>query len=41
MSQPRPEKKPEPAKPRVLPMELQVVDRLVDETGRWEVASRA
>jgi hypothetical protein len=25
---------------RVLPMQLQVGDRLVDETGEWEVASR-
>jgi hypothetical protein len=41
MSKPRSEKKPEPAERRVLPMELQVGDRLVDETGEWEVASRA
>ena len=46
MARPRPEKKrqenrPErPAKQRVLPMQLQVGDRLFDETGEWEVASR-
>jgi hypothetical protein len=36
MAKPRPEKKREPAQPatrRVLPMELQIGDRLVDETG--------
>jgi hypothetical protein len=40
MPRPRPEKKREPALPaehRVLPMELQVGDRLTDETGEWEV----
>ena len=40
MAKPRPEKKREPAQPatrRVLPMELQVGDRFVDETGEWEV----
>ena len=40
---PRPEKKREPAAPvgrRVLPMQFQIGDRLVDETGEWEVASR-
>jgi hypothetical protein len=34
------EQKPEPAPPatrRVLPMELQVGDRVTDETGKWEV----
>ena len=39
----RPDKKPEPAPPitrRVLPMQLQVGDRLVDETGEWEVTVR-
>ena len=38
-----PEKKREPAAPptrRVLPMELQVGDRLADETGEWEVIGR-
>jgi len=38
-----PAKKPDPAKPpevRVLPMELQVGDRLSDETGEWEVVGR-
>jgi len=36
----RPEKKREPEQPatrRVLPMELRIGDRLVDETGEWEV----
>ena len=42
---PRPEKKRQeapgqPAEQRVLPMQLQLGDRLVDETGMWEVASR-
>jgi hypothetical protein len=35
-----PAQKPDPSKPpeiRVLPMELQVGDRLTDETGEWEV----
>ena len=44
MTRTRPEKKREPTAPkaasRVLPMELRVGDRLVDETGTWEVASR-
>ena len=29
-----------PATMRILPMQLQVGDRLSDETGEWEVASR-
>jgi hypothetical protein len=29
-----------PAATRILPMQLQVGDRLADETGEWEVASR-
>jgi len=29
-----------PAERRVLPMELQVGDRLADETGEWEVIGR-
>jgi hypothetical protein len=36
----RPEKKREPraaADPKILPMELQVGDRLANETGEWEV----
>src|SRR2546428_5905562 len=40
MASPRPEKKREPAAPaasKVLPMELQVGDRITDETGEWEV----
>ena len=40
MARPRPEKKSEPAQPatrRVLPTELRIGDRLVDETGKWEV----
>ena len=39
----RPEKKREPEPPatrRVLPMELQIGDRLSDETGEWEVVGR-
>jgi len=43
MAKPRPEKKSEPksaAERRVLPMELQVGDRLTDETGEWEIAGR-
>jgi bacillopeptidase F (M6 metalloprotease family) len=45
MAEPRPEKKRQeapgrPAEQRVLAMQLQVGDRLVDETGTWEVASR-
>jgi hypothetical protein len=45
MAEPRPEKKRQeapgqPAEQRVLPMQLQIGDRLVDETGTWEVASR-
>jgi hypothetical protein len=40
MARPRPERKSEPAAPaasKVLPMELQVGDRLADETSDWEV----
>jgi len=40
----RPEKKRQPAEPaerRVLPMELQVGDRLADETGEWEIIGRS
>ena len=40
MARPRPEKKREPgaaADPKILPMELQVGDRLADETGEREV----
>jgi hypothetical protein len=45
MAGPRPEKKRQeaprqPAEQQVLPMQLQIGDRLVDETGTWEVASR-
>jgi hypothetical protein len=41
MAKPRPEKKKrEPAERRVLPMELQLGDRLADETGEWEVIGR-
>jgi hypothetical protein len=29
-----------PATPRILPMQLQVGDRISDETGEWEVANR-
>jgi hypothetical protein len=38
-----PEKKPPPAKPpelRVLPMQLQIGDRLTDETSEYEVIGR-
>jgi hypothetical protein len=43
MARPRPAKRSEPAPPatrRVLPMELRVGDRLVDESGEWEVIGR-
>jgi hypothetical protein len=47
MAKPRPAKKPEPEKPanaratlRVLPMDLQVGDRVADESGEWEVIGR-
>jgi hypothetical protein len=39
----RPAKKADPAKPpelRLLPMQLQIVDRLRDETGEYEVIGR-
>ena len=40
MARPRPERKSEPEAPterRVLPMQLQIGDRLADETVEWEV----
>jgi hypothetical protein len=43
VAKPRPEKKREENKPdeqRVLPMQLQVADRLTDETGEYEVIGR-
>jgi len=43
MVRPRPEKKREPEQPatrRLLPMELRIGDRLIDETGEWEVIGR-
>ena len=43
MAKPRPEKKSDPVPPatrRVLPMELQIGDRLANETGDWEVIGR-
>jgi hypothetical protein len=43
MARPRPERKREPTSPaerRVLPMELQVGDRITDETGDWEIIGR-
>jgi hypothetical protein len=43
MVKPKPEKTPASAAPatiRVLPMELRVGDRLVDETGEWEIVGR-
>ena len=42
-ARPRPTKKSEPApsaERRVLPMELQIGDRLTDETGEWEITVR-
>jgi len=43
-AKPKPEKKPAaraaPATIRVLPRELRVGDRLVDETGEWEIIGR-
>ena len=43
MAKPTPEKKPaaaaSPTK-RILPMELQIGDRIVDETGEYEVVGR-
>src|SRR5438309_677135 len=42
-SAPRPEKKPAPSTPpplRVLPMQLQLGDRLVDERDEWRVIGR-
>jgi hypothetical protein len=44
VAKPKPENKPTAATPatsRVLPMELKIGDRLVDETGEWEVVGRA
>jgi hypothetical protein len=42
MAEPKPEKKQAaaPAPTRILPMELKIGDRLVDETGEWEVVGR-
>jgi hypothetical protein len=43
MARPRPEKKDQPGTPaarRVLPMELQIGDRLADETGEYDVIGR-
>jgi hypothetical protein len=43
MAKPKPEGMPGPAKPatiRILPMELQLGDRLGDETGEWKVVGR-
>ena len=43
MARPKPEKKPAAAAPptkRILPMELQLGDRIVDETGEYEVIGR-
>jgi len=39
----RPEKKSQQSAPterRILPMQLQIGDRLIDETGEWEVIGR-
>ena len=42
MARPRPENKREttPALAKILPMQLRVGDRLVDESGEWEVIAR-
>lgn len=43
MAKPKPEKKPAASAPsttRVLPMKLQIGDRLSDETGEYEVIGR-
>jgi hypothetical protein len=42
MAKPRPEKRSDPksAERRVLPMGLQVGDRLTDETAEWEIIGR-
>ena len=43
MARQPPEKKPDPTPPAtrtVLPMQLQVGDRVADETGEWEVVGR-
>ena len=43
MAKPKPEKKPAAAAPatrRILPMDLQLRDRIVDETGEYEVIGR-
>jgi hypothetical protein len=43
MARLRPEKKDQPGTPaerRVLPVELQIGDRLTDETGEWEIIGR-
>ena len=39
MAKQRPEKKSESHADKILPMELQVGDRLADETGEWEVVA--
>jgi hypothetical protein len=42
VARPRPENKREttPALAKILPMQLRVGDRLVDESGEWEVIGR-
>jgi hypothetical protein len=42
VARPRPEKKREttPALAKILPMQLRVGDRLVDQSGEWEVIGR-
>ena len=43
MAKPKPAQTPAAAPPapsRVLPMQLRLRDRLLDESGEWEVASR-
>jgi hypothetical protein len=41
MARPRPEKQPtKTTEARILPMQLQLGDRLTDETGEWEIIGR-
>jgi hypothetical protein len=41
MAKPKPEKTPAmPATSRILPMDLQLGDRIIDETGAYEVVGR-
>jgi len=41
MAKPRPDKKPAASQTRsILPMDLQIGDRLTDEAGEWQVIGR-